>query len=134
MRALIAIIAFTGLVACSSESGTGVQSHAGTYTLRTVNGVALPYTIIQIDSTTRLELIDDALTLTDAGTFTESGHGRSTIDGKVTTQANVATGTFTLDGTAITLRNNDPTSMATGTLSGTRLTLIQPGLTAVYEK
>lgn len=131
MRTLIAGLALA-LVACGGDSATGANTTPGTYLMRTLNGQALPYVIAQTGAN-KSELTDDAVTLNAGGTYTETGHVRNTTNGQVTTQSHVDAGSFTLNGTAITLLSTDGTSVS-GTLNGSTLTVVEQGLSAVYTK
>src|SRR4051794_13338614 len=66
--------------------GGGSNSLAGTYTLRTVNGLGLPYTYLT-SGADRYEILDDVVTLTSAGGWTERWTERHTVGGAVTTPA-----------------------------------------------
>jgi hypothetical protein len=117
------------LAACGDS--TGPETIVGTYSLRTVNGAGLPYVIAQAGAD-KDELIDDAFTLNEGGTWTESGHLRSTRSGVVTTQSVVASGTYTRTGTAITL--TDGSESTSGTVSAGTLTISDQGVSAVYVR
>ena len=133
MRKFVAAIFLAAFVACGGDSSTNPSaSIAGTYTLRTVNGSALPFTVYS-DVTTKIEVTDDAITLNDGGTFTESGHTRTTTNGRVTTESIVDAGTYVRNGTAITLKGADGTPTP-GSLNGSSLTLTDTGISAVYSK
>jgi hypothetical protein len=133
MRRTLFIFALTALAACSGDSSTDPNaSVAGTYTLRTVNGSPLPYIILQ-SGANKYEITDDAISLTDGGTWTEIGHDRTTTNGQVTTSSITDAGTYTRNGTAITL--NSPTNgPISGSVSGGTLTLTDLGVAAVYAK
>src|SRR5215217_5217277 len=99
MRRLTALLlvfaASVTFAACGGDSSTSPASTsvAGTYTLRTVNGSALPFTLIQLGAD-KFEITADAVTLTEGGTWTESGTTRLTESGKVTTSSVSDAGTY----------------------------------------
>jgi hypothetical protein len=135
MRHRILLVAALALVsACGGgdDPTSPNDSFAGTYTLRTINGSNLPYTVVQVGAD-KLEITDDAITLNDGGTWTESGHYRETENGVVTTTSIVDAGTYTRTGTAITLAS-PTTGTVSGTVSGGTLTVSLEGLSAVYRK
>ncbi len=133
MRKFVAAIFLAAFVACGGDSSTNPsESIAGTYTLRTVNGSALPFTFYS-DATTKVEVTDDAITINEGGTFTETGHTRTTTSGRVTTESIVDAGTYTRNGTAITFKGSDATPTS-GSISGSSLTLADQGISAVYSK
>jgi hypothetical protein len=133
MRRTLFLVALAALAACSGDSSTDPNaSIAGTYTLRTVNGSALPYIVAQSGSN-KYEITDDAITLTDTGTWTELWHDRTTTNGQVTTSANPDGGTYTRNGTAITL-NSTTSGAISGSVSNGTLTLSDQGVAAVYMR
>lgn len=133
MRKLFAVLALALAAACGSDSATNVQaSIAGTYSLRTINGTPMPFILAQTGAN-KTEVTDDAITLNNGGTWTESGHYRTTTNGVATTSSVVDAGTYTLNGTAITLTSAN-TGVASGTVSGSTLTVVDQGLSAVYSK
>ena len=133
MRRFVALLAFAALAACGGDSSTSPASVTGSYTLRTVNGTPLPYTLIQLGNF-KYEITSDVITLNDGGTFTESGADRTTEeDGTVTTSTITDAGTYTLAGTAITLNSPDSGSI-NGSVSDGTLTLTGEGVVAVYSK
>ena len=133
MRRTLFCLALAALAACSGDSSTDPNATiGGTYTLRTVNGSALPYIVAQ-SGANKYEITDDAITLTDAGSWTELWHDRTTTNGQVTTSANTDGGTYTRNGTAITL-NSTTSGAISGSVSGGTLTLTDQGVAAVYMR
>jgi hypothetical protein len=135
MRRLLIGLGFGLALATACGGGDSTApgpSVAGVYTLRTMNGAPLPFVLYQ-SGADMYEILDDAITLNDGGTWSESGHDRTTISGTVTTSNVVEGGTYTVQGTAITLLS--PTSGSiTGALSSTSITLTGPGLVGVYTR
>jgi hypothetical protein len=135
MRKSFAVTALLFFAACGGSYGSSTvpsTSVAGTYTLRTVNGLALPYIVSQTGPS-KVEVVDDAFTLNDSGTWTESGHRRNTVSGQVTTTATADAGSFTISGTTITM-----SSLTTGALYGSvasgTLSLTEQGALFVYMR
>jgi hypothetical protein len=119
--------------ACGGGDSTGpAASVAGTYTLQSMNGFPLPYILFQAGADT-YEVLDDAIVLNDGGTWTETGHDRTTISGTATTSTLEDGGTYTLQGTALTLTSSS-SGFITGSLNGTTITLTGPGLVGVYTR
>jgi hypothetical protein len=96
MRRLFAAAAVLTLTACINDSigiagtqavGSGdlpsTTGAAGVYTLRTVDAKPLPFTSLQT-TTEKREIIDDAVTMTNANTWSRLLHVRHTLDGTVT--------------------------------------------------
>jgi hypothetical protein len=130
MRKLLALACLAVFVACSDS--TSPTSIAGTYSLTTVNGVALPF-VVQA-SGPKIELLSDQIILNAGGTFSESENLRYTNGTAVTTQTSTDAGTYTVSGTAITFLFTSDGSTGTATLSGNTLTVAANGLSGVYTK
>jgi hypothetical protein len=132
VRRILMALVLAAAAACGDNDSTGLgASVEGTYTLRTINGTALPY-VVQSGSTT-VRVIDDVITLNLNGTYTETGHTQTTFNGTTTTDTGTDTGTYTTAGTSITLRSNDGTSIS-GTINSGTLTLVDQGLAAVFTR
>lgn len=84
----------------------GGDAIPGTYTLRTVNGVNLPYVVVSGADT--IAVLDDVLTLTAGGTWTEIGHALQSIGGVRSTRTLADQGTYTSTTTTITLTSTTP--------------------------
>ena len=105
---------------------------SGSYSLRTVNGSPIPYTVIQIGAD-KYEIVSDVVTINEGGTWSETGTDRTTQNGQVTNGTITDNGTYTLNGTAITL-----VSTQSGTVNGAvgagTLTITAEGVVLVYQK
>ena len=115
------------LAGCGGDDPTRFQSIAGRYTLRSVNGSPVPYA----DPNGGGEYLDGFFDLNADGTWGEQLH---IFYGRPNTTS--STGTFALDGTAITL-TNPVTAINTvrrGTLDGSTLTVNEPSSLRVYTK
>lgn len=134
MRKLLALVALAAVAACGGDASTSPISATvgGSYSLRTINGTAVPFIVAQVGAD-KVEITDDIVILNDGGTWTESGHTRTTQNGQVSTQSFVDAGTFTRTGTAITLVSSSTGSMS-GSLNGGTLTVTDQGLVAVYQR
>jgi hypothetical protein len=132
MRRFVALLAFAALAACGGDSSITPGTVTGSYSLRTVNGSPLPFTVIQIGAD-KIEITGDVIILNEGGTFTETTSQRTTENGVVTTSTIDDAGTYTLTGTAITLTSPESGSIS-GAVSGGTMTLTLEGLAAVYSK
>jgi hypothetical protein len=96
-------LTFSIFAFCAACAGgiVGSATVNGTYTLRTINGAALPYSTTTGGVTT--EVIDDAITLYAGSTYSELGHSRTTTNGQVTNNTNTETENYTLLGNSVTL-------------------------------
>jgi hypothetical protein len=123
------------LCACGGDSPTEPTqaSIAGTWELSTVNGSPLPYTVASFGAD-KVEIISEAVTFTANGTFSALSNTRTTESGQVTTESDTDTGTYTLNGTAITLTFASDATTATGTISGNTITAAESGFSFVFKK
>ena len=135
MRNAMAVVAVLGLLtACGSDSSTQPTSNtiAGSWALQTVNGSTLPFTYSQ-QGANKAEVLSDVATVDAHGAYTQITQVRLTINGQVTTQSLSDAGTYTLNGTALTLKSNDGSSV-TASLSGSTFTLVIDGVAYIYKK
>lgn len=131
-RALIlALLSVVLLTACKGDSTGPGGSIAGNYTLRTVNGQNLPY--VEVEQSTKFELLSETLVLTDAGTFTVQGVVRVTFAGQSQNETFNESGTYTHSGSTITFAVPGEQSI-TGTASNSTITFTSEGLTYVFQK
>jgi hypothetical protein len=135
LAATVLLIAAATLPACgdSTGPGLGLGTPTGTYTLRTVNGSQLPFTL-EASSTATVVLVGDVLTLQDGGRLTESFTLRITQNSATTTETGTASGVWTVTGTAVTLTFDDEGPILSGTLSGGVMTIVDSGLSLVYRR
>jgi hypothetical protein len=133
MRKVLMALVVVFSVGCLGDGMTGSSTVTGAYTLRTVNGSPLPYTIAG-SGTARTEIIDDVITLYEGGTYAESGHSRTTLNGQVANASNIETGSYSLFGTSVTLRSSDGGRTRMPTIDGNTMTIVESGMTAVFTK
>ena len=133
MRRFLTLLVVATSLSCGGDSSTSPANVPvpGTYTLRTINRLPLPYTIADQDSL-KFELLSDSFTLADDKTWTESGTTRATFSGGVAIDTIAFTGTYVLSGTRITLNSADGST--DGTVGGGTLTLTNDAVVAVYQK
>lgn len=131
-RSSIAAVAFAASFATGCSEPTSPLDLAGIYILKTVNGLPLPFMFPPTGATV-VQALDDAYTLNPQGTYAEVGHKLYTTAGVATLTVPIDAGNFTRRGTEITLQ-----SVVFGTSSGTMndgtFTVVQQGLTLVYQK
>jgi hypothetical protein len=133
MRRLTVFLALLA-IACGSDSSTAPGGTiAGTWSLKTINGTSLPFVLAQT-GTNKAEIVGDVYVISGTGSFTQTTTVRTTTNGVATTQSVADAGTYTLNGTAITVRYNSDGSTATGSWSGNTITVTQDGLAAVYTR
>jgi hypothetical protein len=130
MRKVLTGLVLAFSVACLNDGVTGSSTVTGDYTLRTINGSPLPYTIVGSGT----EIIDDVISLYQGGTYAESGHSRTTVNGQVTNASNTDTGSHILLGTSITFHSSDGGLAVVAQSDATTMTILVPGLTKVFSK
>jgi hypothetical protein len=133
VKALLVVVA-VALAACGKDSVLGVGgsgSVAGSYTLRTINGNNLPFTVEQIGDD-KTEVLSETMVLGDS-TFSLSGSARVTAAGVTTTEPYANDGTFTQNGSSVILTFSSG-ARESGTVSSGTLTLASGGFTLVYRR
>ena len=123
------------LVACSGDAtGPDPDELAGEYILFTINGQSLPVIVDQVGNDI-VEVTQGSVTLQSSGAFDDVTQLRITESGVVSTQVDVAQGTWEAVGTTVTFRPSDNSGTYTMTWDGNlRLTQIFQGFTLVYER
>ena len=131
MRRFILAMGTLALFACGDSTGVN-QNLNGTYSLQTVNGQALPFTFFQ-SGTLRQEITADVFTATN-GSFTEVTSERDTNlqTGAVSNFNTSDSGTYTINGTAVTFTFFSNGSTGSGTISGNTFTLVATGFSLVF--
>ena len=136
LAATVLLLAAATLSACGDSTGPGLGlggAPAGTYTLRTVNGSGLPYTVEDGAGLT-VVIVNDAFTLQEGGRFTETYTLRVTENGSTSTESGTNAGVWALTGTAITLTLDGGGPSVRGTLTGGVMTIVDSGLSLVYRR
>ena len=134
MRRLFAVLALVTLAACGSDTSTNPNNESveGTYSLYTVNGQPLPYTV-QGNGVT-IVLTSDVLTVKSDGSWNETITYRQTVSGGATTnEADADAGSWTRVANTITFE-----SSAVGAFEGTyakgTVTFDDPNFLAVFKR
>lgn len=135
MRRLIALalLLFAPIVVegCGSDSTAPAPSLEGAFALASVDGAALPFTLV--DGDPKLELLGDDLLLSSGG-FTQHTIFRYTEGGVPSTDDNVEVGTYTYSGSTVTFHFNSDNSTASATVSGSTITVRVDGHAFVYTR
>ena len=135
LKGMLALLIVPMMIACSDDDdATGITGDiAGTYTLRTINGQNLPFTLITQTGYT-LEVISDQYALNGDGTFSSAVTFRETENGAVTTSTDSYTGTWQRSGSNITLSSTDYGLETAAFSGGNTLTFTSGTNSAVYRK
>ena len=126
MRKLIGSILLAMVVACGGDKATGPNaSITGNYTLRTVNGNAVPAVVSQ-NTTEKEELTAGNVNLNADRTWSGALSLRSTnlTNGATATLSLPANGTYTNNNGSLTLTDASDNSQLTGTVGGGTLTIV----------
>lgn len=123
------------LVACGGDKATGPAAVTGSYTLRTVNGAALPATYYQ-DDVERDQLFAGTISLAADHSWTGSLSVDATAipGGQVLFHAPIpVSGTYSLNASAITITDAAHSLTLNGTVSGGTLTLATTDLDGIQQ-
>ena len=121
------------VAACTGDSTGPESSIAGTYTLRSINGVNLPFVIAQTGAN-KLELVNETIVVAEAGTFTQQGTLRETVNGVATVGSYADAGIYERNGTAVTFQFQSNGSIGSGTASNGVVTVAASGYSYIYRK
>ena len=122
-----------GLAGCTDASGPEIESElTGSYTLRTINEVNLPYPLMATE-TDMLEITGGAIAIHGDGTFEEEITARETISAAVTETTYNSVGMWTRINNAISLETDYGSAM-NGAVSDKTLTFVLGNLILIYRK
>lgn len=133
MRKMMTVLFALLQAACWSDKVTGSSTVFGTYTLRTVNGSSLPFTVSG-SGTTKSEILADTIFLYEGFTFAESAHYRNTVNGTVTSQIVTDRGSFGLLGNSASFISVDGSPVKTYVIDASVMHVVKPGLTMDFKK
>lgn len=136
MRRYLATFAmlFVSMLAGCGDTSTGPnESVAGSYSLRTINGLELPFVIFE-EPGYKEEFLDETITIQDNGTFQQQGRFRYTTDGVVSIESYTDAGTYSRTGTSVTFRFTSDGSSATATVDNGSLIVALEGVSLVYRR
>jgi hypothetical protein len=131
----LALLAFAPFVVegCHSDSiGDPAQSVVGTYSLASVDGAPIPFTLIPGDP--KVEVVSDEINLASGGTFIQRTSFRVTRSGMVTTQDQLESGTYMVSGSTLSFRFSSDNSTVRATLAGSTFTIGDGGHALVYVR
>ena len=134
-RRFVSCMLMAVVAACGGDSSTQPTpaSVVGTWNLQTVNGSVLPYLVPQ-DDFEAVELTSDVLTVDAKGTFTQVSKFRVTQDGEWSMEFEPDSGSYQVNGTAVTFTYDSDRSSGIASLAGNTLTFSAAGFALVYKK
>lgn len=123
---------------CGGDSSTSPSANvSGTYSLKSVNGTAVPTTIVDQGITTKIN--SGTLTVNSGGTYSNTINFTQTVSGQQTTTNLTCNGSYTQNGNSLSFTESN-TADCGGTYNGSfangnTLTLAYDATTqAVYQK
>ena len=128
MRRLIPGLALLLVFAGCDRGVVGDSTIFGDYSLRTVNGNAVPATAGNI------QYIDDVISLAEAGTYIETGHVKNMDTGVTEPTREVGSYEFVF-GVNLTLRSSDGVRVRLVKVEDSeKITYVESGVTLVWRK
>jgi hypothetical protein len=127
MAALVLVAAVATLAACGSDkkTTTGPTDVTGTYSLVTIDGNSLPFTVPNVPEHT-IVITSGTIVLNSDHSYTVGGTGTS--DDGDPQQVIADAGTYALSGSTVTFTSSaHPPAIYTATATSTTLTAIAPG-------
>lgn len=124
----------TLLSACGSDATQPSRTVEGTFNLTTVNGAALPFTLVEDDPDNRVDLVAGVIVTTVDRTFTDVMSFLIVEGGEEETDTESLAGTYVLSGNTISFTVSGGVGGYTGQLNEAAGTITQniSGLTLVY--
>ena len=132
-RALLVLLLAFAWVGCGDD-GTDLDANvSGRFELRTVNGSALPYTVLAIGND-RLEILSGFLQANTDQTYQFSLTSRVTQGTQSQTTTDADTGSWTQTGNQLVFTSSADGSTQTAVSSGNELIAIVEGFSLVFRK
>ena len=131
MRVVVLAVAVLISFACGDDATA--PSHAGTYTLVSINGQETPI-LLEESETGRIELTRGEIVLRDDNTFDDLLEFTETVDGETTSEPLLATGTWELRGRSLTMTYDEGGGVIDGELENGRITQQVGSLRFIYQK
>lgn len=131
MRFVVLAVAALLSIACGNDATA--PSHAGTYTLVSINGEAVPILLTE-DEVERVELTRGEIVLRDDNTFDDLLEFTQTVEGETTTEPILATGTWQMRGNQLTMTYDGGGGVIDGELENGRITQQVGSLRFIYQK
>lgn len=135
LRRRLALLIISSLSLACTDSAGPAPDMVGTWRLQTVNGTALPFSF-QDSPVDRIEIISNVLTFADTGRFMDVNLWRVTDGSIVRSETINAQGTYTFDGSTVTLTYDGDGAVYTATVLSNIMTLhdSEIALTFVYGR
>lgn len=131
-RYLLSLLTCAVILSCSDASGPDNRL-LGTWRLQTVSGQPIPY-ILEQDGARTVELTGETVTLLASGRQTMVTSFRVTEGANVFTESIPAPGSYTVNGSTLTLRFDSDPDIYTAIVNGDTMTIEDIGLIFVYRR
>lgn len=122
MRALITTCVVLLAIGCGDSTGPAAAV-AGTWTLQSLNGFAVPFKSPRAGGDT-IELTSDVITATAAGTFTQMTVVTTTTSGVVTIDSIPDAGSYSVKGNVVTFDFTSDAPNGSGVIDGNTMTVM----------
>ena|SRR5438045_2270167 len=136
-RTLASLLVYSLLLACSDSKAPTAPDIGvtGTWHLQTVDGQALPFTLPEDDGL-KADLTAEVITLTAPNTVTLMTTFLFNDHGRIFTESAPDSGTYTVDGSTVTVVWKSDGSITPATVNGDTMSLFDPGngFTFVYRR
>lgn len=134
IRILPVALVLVAAIACKeSITASGDRTeYAGNYAMQSINGGALPFTVLTTDDV-KLEITYDTIYLSTSGNFRDVTRYRRTTKGVVDYPADTLDGNWTVRGQTVTMDSNTGFTFQ-GNVAGNTLTILGTGITTVYAR
>ena len=134
MRTLpAAALLLVAAIACKdATTAPDLTEYAGNYVMRTINGNALPFTVLTTTDV-KLEITSDTMFLSSNGAFRDVTRYRRTTNGVVDLPADTLLGDWTIRGQTVTISTDNGFEFRAN-LVGNTMTIEGTGVTTVYTR
>lgn len=137
LRRIALLLVFSSIALACSDSAGPEQDVTGEWHLKTVNGSEPPFTISNTPPV-KIDILDDVITLRESGRFVEVASFRINDGGNISSDIDNAEGTFTVNGSTVTLTYDGDGSIYTAVVSGNSMSILDtdwdPDLTFVFSR
>ena len=133
MRIVLALSVLAIVAGCGSDSSTITSaSVSGTYTMQSINGNGLPFTLSS--KSPPQTVTSGTLTISQNGSWSGGKNVTTTVNGQTTAMTLPDAGTVTVNGSALIFTSNKDGSIFPGSFAGNSLTIMPDIYVYVFTK
>ena len=133
MKSFAALALVLLLSACNEFTAAKNNDHIGSYSMSSVNGIGLPFTLSDETADTAVAVVNGTVTLNGDRTFTDRSQFQLVVDGDTTVEEQVIDGRYVRSGESVSLSGYDGSSYG-AILDGTNLVVIHGPLQVSYTR